>query len=204
MLPVWSSALALPLFVALALARPLALSLVLLLGFARNSQAEDLVPRLRAAAEAVPTVTVPFVQVKNLAMLEAPLEAHGTLLIDRPRRRLELLFTGRSQLVLERGHLQRRDAAGREEALGPEAPAIAAQLQGLLDGNFSALAELFVITQPAEVGPTLQLVPRTAELQRFIERLEITFRADLAAPARLTLVATGGDATTYTFGLHAP
>ena len=178
----------------------LKLALLLIPLFAMSSQAEDLVPRLSAAAAAVPTVTMPFVQVKNLAMLDAPLEARGTLSIDRPRRRLELIFTGRSQLILERGHLQRFDAAGHEETIGPEATAIAAQLQGLLDGNFSALAQLFVITQPPEVGLTLHLVPRTPELQRFIERLEITFRDDLAAPARMTLVATGGDATTYTFG----
>lgn len=173
---------------------------VLLLLAIVTVHAEDLLPRLAAAAAAVPVVNLPFVQVKTLAMLDGPLEAHGTLSLDRPHGRLELIFTGRSQLILERGHLRRLDAAGHEETIGPEATAIAAQLQGLLDGDFSALDKLFTITPATDGSPALTLVPRTPELQRFIERLELRFRSDLAAPSVMTLIATGGDATTYTFG----
>ncbi len=173
--------------------------LLLLLLASVGLHAEDLVSRLAAAAKAVPTVALTFVQVKTLAMLDAPLEAHGTLTLDRPQERLVLEFTGRSRLVLDHGQLSRFDAAGQQETLGPEAAAIAAQLHGLLSGDFSTMDTLFTITPATDGSAELTLVPRTPELHRFIERLELRFRPDLAAPAVMTLIATGGDATTYTF-----
>lgn len=170
-------------------------ALLLLLALAPTVSAAEL-DRLIAAARAVPRIDTPFVQVKRLAMLDAPLEARGRLVIDRTAGSLRLVFDGKSELRLERGRLKRFDAEGREEHLGPEANALAAQFQGLVDGDFSKLGDLFTVT--AEL-PTVTLEPRTADLRRFVGRIVLRFREDLAAPATMLLVDPGGDETAYTF-----
>lgn len=174
-------------------------ALLLLLALAPGLFAAEL-DRLIAAARAVPRIDVPFVQMKHLAMLDAPLEARGRLVIDRAAGTLRLVFDGRSELRLERGRLKRFDATGREEHLGAEATALAGQFQGLVDGDFSKLGDLFTVTADL---PTVTLEPRTTDLGRFVGRIVLRFREDLAAPATMLLVDPGGDETAYTFGADA-
>lgn len=171
-------------------------ALLLLLALAPVVTAAEL-DQLISAARAVPRIDTPFVQVKHLAMLDAPLEARGRLVIDRTAGTLRLVFDGRSELRLERGRLKRFDAAGNEEHLGAEANALAAQFQGLIDGDFTKLGDLFTVTADL---PAVTLEPRTADLRRFVSRIVLRFREDLAAPATMLLVDPGGDETAYTFG----
>ncbi|MBA3848326.1 MAG: outer membrane lipoprotein carrier protein LolA [Planctomycetes bacterium] len=156
--------------------------------------------RLAAISRDIATVRIPFVQEKRLAILPEPVTAEGAIEISRPQAAVRWEFTGRSLMVLADGRIRRWDDRGREQVGDdPSLEALGAQMRALLSGDFASLGELFIVTPDADGAPALTLTPKRAELKRYIERIELRFRADLSAPQELVIVAPGDDLTTYRF-----
>lgn len=188
--------------------RPVLLpSLIVLLLAGRVAAAEDdPLAAIRARAAQVAALRVPFSQEKRLAILDQPLVSQGMLELDRRAHAVRLSFTGSSVLALKAGRLRRWGPDGREESTGddPALAAVVARMQALLDGDLAAVGDIFrtASVAPAEGQPgctAVRLLPKTADLARQIERLDLVLRDADAAPVRLLLVAAGGDETDYRF-----
>lgn len=160
---------------------------------------ETLTERLHAAAAATETLRLPFVQEKHLTLFDETVTTPGLIEIDRRNARLRWEFTDRAVFIFADNRLRKWGADGREETgleRDPNLTALRAQMRALISGDWSTVEDLFTIT--AE-GDALTLTPRDGALARFVERLDITFSADLTAPRTLELIATGGDRTAYRF-----
>lgn len=162
---------------------------------------DDLLATVRARAEAVRSLRVPFVQEQHLALFPEPVTTPGVLEIDRQRGAVRWEFTGQAVLVLTDGRVERWDASGRREGLGgrnhPGTAALGHQMQALLDGDWAALEDLFTVTPSSSAS--LRLAPRDADLGRFVAHIDLAFDADHTAPQRLELHNPGGELTVYRF-----
>jgi len=144
---------------------------------------------------------MPFVQEKYLALFDETVSTPGVIEIDRVHQRLRWEFTDRAVFVLADGALHKWGADGREETgldRDPNLTALRAQMEALISGDWSAVEKFFTITTATD-APELTLVPHDGALARYVSRLVIRFRADLSAPERLELQASGGDVTVYRF-----
>jgi outer membrane lipoprotein-sorting protein len=172
----------------------------LLAGFTQLSS-EELLVRLQQAAKDVRTIHLPFTQEKHLELFDETITTTGVIDIDRQGGRLRWEFSGHAVFVYDDGHLRKWDADGREETgldRDPNLAALKAQMQSLVTGDWSTIEALFEVSSEVD-PPTLHLTPHEAALARYVASLTIVFRADVSAPQRLELVATGGDSTIYTF-----
>lgn len=180
--------------------------LPLLLPILAAAAEADPLAAIRARAAQVAALRVPFTQEKRLAILDQPLRSEGLLELDRRAHAVRLSFAGSAVLVLRDGRLRRWGPDGREESAGddPAQAAVVQRLQALLDGDLAAVGDVFRVDaagpDPERPGCiAVRLLPRTADLGRAIERLELSLRDADAAPVRLLLVAAGGDETDYRF-----
>lgn len=163
------------------------------------AQGETLTERLHAAAAATQTLRLPFVQEKYLTLFDETVTTPGLIEIDRRNARLRWEFTDRAVFIFADNRLRKWGADGREETgldRDPNLTALRAQMRALISGDWSTVEDLFTLTA---AGEHLTLTPRDGALARFVERLDLTFSADLAAPQTLELIATGGDRTVYRF-----
>ncbi len=177
-----------------------ALLLMLLLG-SHLAPSAELLERIQAAAAATTSIRMPFVQEKYLALFDETVSTPGVIEIDRANKRLRWEFTDRAVFVLSAGALHKWGADGREETgldRDPNLTALRAQMEALISGDWSAVEKLFTITAAPD-APVLTLTPQDGALARYVSHLVISFRADLSAPERLELEASGGDVTVYRF-----
>lgn len=161
------------------------------------------VQRLQEISRDIATLRVPFTQEKRLALFDEPVLSAGTIEISRPFAAVRWEYTGKSVLVLKDGRLRRWGADGKEETVGGDDPAGRAargQMQALLSGDWSALADLFEVAPAAQGAPGLVLTPRSPELATYLARIELDFRPDLSAPRSLVVRSADGDETRYAFG----
>jgi len=187
--------------------RSVALLLVVATLAAGEVTGEPLLDRLHAASQALPSLRVAFTQSKLLALFDEPVVTRGVIEIDRRIGALRWEFTGHSVTVLKDGRLRRWGAEGREEAAAerdPGMPAMLGQMRALLSGDWRTVQDLFTLTADPAGASALTLVPKDAAIARYIARITVRFRADLAAPESLRLEAAGGDATDYTFAVPEP
>jgi hypothetical protein len=147
-----------------------------------------------------PGVVARFVETKHLALLEAPLESRGVLYFVPPDRLVRhVLAPGTSRMRMDRGRLEIRDEAGRQQidlAGHPIAREIVESFVVLFAGDLAALERRYQVEFEAEPGEAasgwrLRLVPRAGAVRRLIERVEI--RGDAAGMRELTLFEEDGD-----------
>ncbi len=147
-------------------------------------------------------VTASFHEVKDLALLDAPLESSGMLYFVAPDRLLRHTTSPTAaRLVVENGRITYRDTAGSEEidlAENPVARQFVDNLIVLFNGNLPALRERYEIDFGAD-GSTWKLVltPRRAAMRHFITRIALS--GDGAALQQLVTDEADGDRTTTTF-----
>lgn len=157
---------------------------------------------LTAAAKDVQTLRVTFTQVKHLAILDEPVTSPGLIEISRPLKAVRWEYTGKSVLLFRNGHLRRFGAEGKEETITAKEQGVNSlvkQMEAFIDGNWSGMEELFIITPAADGSPRLDFKPKTPDLAKYITGLTIRWRADLSAPEQMELVAAGDDRTEYRF-----
>ncbi|MBA3709373.1 MAG: outer membrane lipoprotein carrier protein LolA [Planctomycetes bacterium] len=162
----------------------------------------NLLDRVQAASKDIATVRVPFVQEKKLAILEEPVITKGVIEISRPLSSVRWEFTGRSVLIFSKGKVRRWGAEGKEESAGSNDPGLKSfhdQMEAFLSGDWNGLKSVFDVVPDPDGGPLLKLTPKNKDIGKYISRIDLRFRDDLTAPARMTLTATAGDETTYTF-----
>lgn len=158
--------------------------------------------QLQEISQGIATLRVPFTQEKHLALFDEPVLSAGVIEISRPQAAVRWEYSGKSVLVLKDGRIRRWGAEGKEETVGGDDPgsrAAQGQMQALLTGDWSALAQLFVIAPDPHGATALSLVPKSPDLAKYIARIDLIFRADLSAPQSLTVVSADGDETRYRF-----
>lgn len=174
-------------------------SLLLLVFLMTAASAATLTERLHTAASATATMRLSFVQAKHLTLFDETITTPGVIEIDRTHARLRWEFTDRAVFIFADDRLRKWGADGREETgldRDPNLTALRAQMRALISGDWRTVEDLFTVTAQ---GNALTLTPRDGALTRFVDRLEITFSADLTAPETLNLIAASGDETTYRF-----
>lgn len=169
------------------------------------AQAEDaaaetpLLTRIQHVAEDISTITLHFEQDKDITLFDERITTPGVIMIDRRNGCLRWEFTDHATFIFAKGHVRKWDAQGHEDTgldRDPNITSLKAQMEALITGDWATAQELFTITA---TDTTLHLRPKDPALARFIATIDITFSADLRAPQRLELNATGGDTTTYRF-----
>jgi hypothetical protein len=168
-----------------------------------EAAATALVARLKTASEALTTISMPFVQTKQLAIMDEPLVTPGVIEISRPKEGVRWQFTGKSTVIFYKGRVRRWGADGKEEAGGSKDPSMQSlqdQMRAFLSGDWNSLRTLFTLTAPDDGRALLVLTPKSKDLARFIDHIDLRFRDDCSAPRMLHLVAGGGDETSYAFG----
>ena len=158
--------------------------------------------KLSTANKDLTTVRVAFVQEKHLAILDQPVISPGLIEISKPLSCVRWEYTGKSVLLFKDGHLRRFGAEGKEETIGAKdqgVNSLTSQMKAFLNGDCSAMEELFTITPTADGVPQLNFTPKTPDLSKYITGLTIRWRDDLSAPQHMLLIAAGDDRTEYRF-----
>jgi Outer membrane lipoprotein carrier protein LolA len=158
--------------------------------------------KLSNANKDLTTVRVTFVQEKHLAILDEPVISPGLIEISKLLSCVRWEYTGKSVLLFKDGHLRRFGAEGKEETVGAKdqgVNSLTSQMKAFLNGDWSAMEELFTITPAADGVPQLNFTPKTPDLSKYITGLTIRWRDDLTAPQQMLLIAAGDDRTEYRF-----
>ncbi|MBA2481384.1 MAG: outer membrane lipoprotein carrier protein LolA [Planctomycetes bacterium] len=182
---------------------PMRLLFVLACCVAAHAADPTLLDRVQAASKDVATVRIPFVQEKKLAILDEPIVSKGLIEISRPLSAVRWEFTGKSILIFNAGKVRRWGAEGKEESAGKNDPGLKSfhdQMQAFLSGDWTGLKSVFDLAPDPDGAPVLTLTPKTKDIGKYINRIVLRFRDDFTAPASMTLTATAGDETVYTFG----
>jgi hypothetical protein len=147
-------------------------------------------------------VVAEFVEQKEIALLDAPLESAGAIYFAPPARFARVTQTpAATRLVLDGARMQFEDATGANAidlGANPVARQFAENLVALWSGDRARLEKLYRLGFSADGARwQLVLVPRDATLRRFIERLEL--RGAGAQMRELELREADGDRTLTTF-----
>jgi hypothetical protein len=164
---------------------------------AAATSAAELDQLLAALARPAPTETA-FVERRESALLDAPIELSGRLL--RPQagmlvREVEHPFAERTTVERERVQIEREGSRTRSFSLrrAPELAALLASFQAMLDGDRGVLEPHYEIElRHEEAGWTLELIPRQPRLQRRIGRITL-YGADDELACIATRGGEGGD-----------
>jgi outer membrane lipoprotein-sorting protein len=178
---------------------------VLLLAFPAQAQTWDLQALMQAMAQ-VPSSQARFVESRHIALLTAPLELKGRLSYERPNRLSKhvqspfdeiLSVDGDSLSVLNKARQQKRVISLREQ---PAAGALVASVRATLAGDRAELERHYQLELAGtRAAWTLRLVPRSAQLQGYVEA--ITFAGADARLARIETLEANGDRSVMTI-LH--
>ena len=147
-------------------------------------------------------VVAEFHERKEIALLDAPLEAAGMLYFAPPDRFSRVTRSpAATRLVLGGSRMHFEDATGANAvdlAANPVARQFAENLVALWSGDRARLEKLYTLGFSADGARwQLTLVPRDAALRRFIERLAL--RGDGGEMRELELLEADGDRTLTTF-----
>jgi len=159
---------------------------------------ETLMRRMAASSGVVAN----FHEVKELALLDAPLDSRGTLHFVAPDRLLrETTSPNVARLIVQDERISYRDAAGSEDidlAENPVARQFVDNLIVLFNGDLPALRDRYEIEFAADGRAwRLALTPRRAAMRHFIARIALS--GDGPALQQLVINEADGDRTTTTF-----
>jgi len=147
-------------------------------------------------------VRAEFHEVKEIALLNRPLESTGTLYFVPPRRLAHYTTRPtRSAFVIDGSRLSFRDETGGESVdLSADhiARAIIENFVVLFNGDLEALRDRYDVGFEAQ-GPRwkLELVPRDPRMRSVVSR--VVLRGDDAVLEQMVVSEAGGDRTVTTF-----
>ena len=148
-------------------------------------------------------VVAEFRQVKELALLQVPIESRGTMIFIPPRcLAWETTSPGTSRLVIEGQSVRFHDATSAQDVdLSQDliARGFVESFVVLWSGDYEAMKKQYEVDFRSEKdGWRLVLTPRAARMREFITRIEL--QGTSGPPERMVLHEAGGDRTTTTFG----
>jgi outer membrane lipoprotein-sorting protein len=163
------------------------------------SSLDQLLARLRA----IPGMTAQYDEDKQIALLKKPLQSHGKIYFAAPDwllRRVERPEP--SAMLLQGENLQISDAAGTRRIDLQQSATLrqfVSTFVHVLAGQRAALDALYDLRFSAGKtgGWTLVLIPKQAELKRFIARAEFHGRGGVIE--RMSLQESSGDVTVMRF-----
>ena len=149
-----------------------------------------------------PGVVAEFRELKELALLELPLETRGTLYFMPPDRLARVTRApAATRLVMDGSRMRFEDATGSNDvdlADNPVARHFAGNLIALWRGDRAQLEKLYALDFRADGSRwKLRLVPRGAPLDRFIASIELL--GDGAEMREMALLEKDGDRTRTVF-----
>ncbi len=147
-------------------------------------------------------VVAEFREVKELALLELPLETRGTLYFLPPDRLARVTRApAATRLVLDGSRMRFEDATGASDVDlvdNPVARHFAENLMALWRGDRALLERLYKLDFHAEAARwELTLAPRSAPLDHFIASIRL--RGDAAEMREMDLLEKDGDRTLTVF-----
>jgi outer membrane lipoprotein-sorting protein len=147
-------------------------------------------------------VVAEFREVKELAILDAPIESRGTLSFVPPDRLARITTSPtETRLIVDGGRLRYRDAAGGEAidlSDNPVARQFVDNMIVVFNGDLAAMRARYEIELTSDDrGWRLALTPRHASVRHFISR--ITLAGHDRALRELVTLEADGDRTTTTF-----
>ncbi len=159
---------------------------------------EELMRRL-ASTEGV---IAEFRQVKELALLQMPIESRGTMHFIPPGcMAWKTTHPGTSRLVIEGQSVRFRDATSAQDVdLSQDliARGFVESFVVLWSGDHEAMKRQYEVDfRSGKNGWRLVLTPRAARMREFITRIEL--EGGSGPPERMVLHEAGGDTTTTTF-----
>lgn len=145
-----------------------------------------------------PGVVAEFRELKELALLESPLETRGTLYFMPPNRLARVTHApAATRLLLDGARMRFEDATGVNDvdlADAPVARQFADNLMAMWRGDRALLERLYALDFRAEGSRwELTLSPRGAPLDRFIASIRLS--GDGAEMREMDLVEKDGDRT---------
>ncbi|HTF34690.1 MAG TPA: outer membrane lipoprotein carrier protein LolA [Myxococcota bacterium] len=147
-------------------------------------------------------VRAEFHEVKQIALLEQPLESDGTLYFIPPSRLARITRApGATTLVIDGSRMSYRDTTGGNSvdlSANREARAIVENLVVLFNGDLGALHEHYNVGFDADGARWhMRLVPKGPPVSQLIASIEL--RGDGPALQQMVLVEKEGDRTTTLF-----
>jgi hypothetical protein len=147
-------------------------------------------------------VVARFREVKEIALLSAPLEVRGTLTFVPPDRLVRVTTEpGRSRLVIDGERVSFEDEAGSEAmdlSENPVARAFVANFIVLFNGDLAGLRERYEPEFRVDGARwRLALVPRRPPLSDFVAHVRL--EGEGRSLGRMELLEVDGDRTTTTF-----
>ena len=158
--------------------------------------------RLMQQMATTPGVRAGFHEVKEIALLDRPLESSGTLYVVPPRRMAHYTTQPlRSSFVVDGSRLSFRDETGGESvdlSANPIARTVVENFVVLFNGDLEALRARYDVSFEAQ-GPRwkMDLVPRDSRVRGVVSRVALE-GAD-AALEKMVVFEAGGDRTVTTF-----
>ena len=169
---------------------------------ARPSVEELGLEGLMTAFAKVESIRADFVETKELALLDAPIESRGEIVIlppDRLHRRTDA--PAPATLVIDGDRLRFEDALGREEldlAEQPQARQFVDHMLAVLSGDLDALRERYALDYEAERDQwKLRLAPKSFPMKHLIS--EIALVGDGPKLVEMRIVEVDGDVTRSRF-----
>jgi hypothetical protein len=159
-------------------------------------------PELMRRMADTPGVVARFVEKKEIALLDDPLETRGTMYFVPPNRLARRTEApGASTLIIDGDKLFFRDEAGGNDvdlAGNPMARLFVDNFIVLFNGDLAELQRRYETSFATDDGHwTLTLAPRSAPLDRLVST--ITLRGDDGGMREMVLLEKGGDRTTTNF-----
>jgi outer membrane lipoprotein-sorting protein len=143
-----------------------------------------------------------YTEQKHLALMREPLESEGVIVFVQPNRfARHTTRPGRASLVIQGDDLVTSDETG-EDRMDLSQSDVAQQLVGslvdVLRGDQTALEANYQVAFEADRGGwSLRLSPRSSQVARFVERIDI--RGAAAEVASMTVREPNGDRTVTRF-----
>jgi outer membrane lipoprotein-sorting protein len=137
-----------------------------------------------------------FVETRNVAMLDRPLESSGRLSFEAPDTFVRETLKPRRERMAIVGNNLTMSLGNRSRTVPldsvPEAAVILEAIRGTLTGNREALERNFTTTVSGSPQHwSLELVPRDAQLREQVESVRVAGRS--AAVREVTVTMTDGD-----------
>lgn len=181
----------------------LALVLPALLVVTAGAAAQDPLDRLLARFDELGGLECRFREERRTALLRVPLVNEGRIHFDPPGRFLRVVERPEAaRLLIAGGRLQLTQADQVQTfdiADNATLQAFLDSFRAVLAGDRAALERFYDVTFEAGSGDAwaLALVPREANLRRFLRRVEL--RGDGTVIERMVVEETSGDVSTTTF-----
>jgi outer membrane lipoprotein-sorting protein len=172
-----------------------------------DASVADVLDRVTKARASLKTLVAPFTQTRTVGLLATAVTSKGELTLVTPDRlRWELFPPDAATYWITPEGLTVSTGKGSQKAgkgVAGRFGAVLGDLMILIGGDLSKLGARYEFTVPSQKdGVTLIAVPKTDELRKLVQRLELSAGPELWDVRRIVLEEANGDRSVIDF--HEP